>query len=92
MKKLNFSVVCTDGLRIYDQVIDDDCLIQNKGTTRQIERNNSNTRHYFARFNRKTKVVSRSEDMIDIALLFQRCIIEGNLFIELRNKILSIFN
>ena len=91
MKKFDISVVCTDGLRIYDQVIDDDSLIQNKGATRQIERNNSNTRHYFARFTRKTKAISRSDDMINISLLLQKHVIEGKLYSELRKNILSIF-
>lgn len=91
MKKFDISVVCTDGLKIYNRVIDDNSLIQNKGTTKQVERNNSNTRHYFARFTRKTKVVSRSDDMINISLLLQKHVIEGKLYSELKNNILSIF-
>jgi IS1 family transposase len=33
-----------------------------------IERNNSNTRHYLGRFTRKTKVVSRSEYLVNLTL------------------------
>jgi insertion element IS1 protein InsB len=39
-----------------------------KAHTVAIERNNSNTRHYLGRFTRKTKIVSRSEAMVNITL------------------------
>ncbi len=38
--------------------------IETKTETRNIERNNSNSRHWFARFRRKSKVVSRSKEMV----------------------------
>ena len=39
-----------------------------KAHTVAIERNNSNTRHRLARMTRRTKVVSHSEQMIDLSM------------------------
>jgi insertion element IS1 protein InsB len=33
-----------------------------------IEQDNSNIRHFLARFRRRTKVVSKSEEMVDLSL------------------------
>ena len=41
-------------------------LIQTKAETHGIERNNSQQRHWFARFRRRTCVVSRSVEMVDL--------------------------
>lgn len=41
-----------------------------KQYTHLIESHNSNTRHFTARFHRRTKVVSRSREMVDIAIKF----------------------
>ena len=38
-----------------------------KGTI-EIEQKNSNIRHYLKRFNRMTKVISHSKEMIDVFL------------------------
>ena len=43
-------------------------FIVGKEYTYPIEQNNSNTRHYLARFHRRTKVVSRSKQMVDISI------------------------
>ncbi|MBE6447253.1 MAG: IS1 family transposase [Alphaproteobacteria bacterium] len=39
-----------------------------KKYTITIEQNNSNTRHYLGRMTRKTKIVSRSEDIFNASL------------------------
>ncbi|QHV00267.1 IS1 transposase, partial [Synechocystis sp. CACIAM 05] len=43
-------------------------------------RNNSDNRHWFARFHRRTKVVSRSAHMVDITMaIFAKSRINGNI-------------
>ena len=42
-----------------------------KQYTPPIERHNSNTRHYLGRFHRRTKIVSRSMEMVDISIKLQ---------------------
>ena len=49
----------TDGYSAYRKVIDPERLYQGKDQTHLIESNNARMRHYFARFKRRTCVVSR---------------------------------
>ncbi len=42
-----------------------------KAYTTAIERDNSNTRHFLARMTRRTKVVSKSVEMVDLSLRIQ---------------------
>jgi insertion element IS1 protein InsB len=45
-----------------------------------IERNNSDNRHWFLRFHRRTKVVSRSAQMIDITMaIFAKFRVNGDI-------------
>jgi insertion element IS1 protein InsB len=44
-------------------------LIQSKAETHLIESNNMPQRHWFARFRRKTCVISRSLEMIDLTVM-----------------------
>jgi len=43
-------------------------LIQTKAETHGVERDNFRQRHWFARFRRKTCVVSRSLQMVDLTM------------------------
>jgi len=52
----------------YAEIIPPEMLIQTKAETHGIERNNSQQRHWFARFRRRTCVVSRSWYMVDITM------------------------
>ena len=58
----------TDNWEAYKKVISKNQLIIGKKGTIGIEQNNSNIRHYLKQFNRKTKVISHSKEMIDISL------------------------
>lgn len=42
-----------------------------KEYTHSLERHNSNTRHYLGRFHRRTKIVSRSRQMVEISIKLQ---------------------
>jgi insertion element IS1 protein InsB len=52
----------------FHRLIPEDQLYTGKDLTFSIEQDNSNIRHYLARFRRRTKVVSKIEKMVDLSL------------------------
>jgi insertion element IS1 protein InsB len=58
----------TDDWEGYHRLIPEDQLVTGKDLTVPIEQDNSKIRHYIARFRRRTKVVSRSLEMVDLSL------------------------
>jgi insertion element IS1 protein InsB len=54
-----------DGFR---RLIPSNQLLTGKPYTHDIERDNSNIRHFLARFRRRTKVVSKQAYMVDLSL------------------------
>jgi insertion element IS1 protein InsB len=58
----------TDDWEGYHRLIPEDQLFTGKDLTVPIEQDNSNIRHFLARFRRRTKVVSKSEEMVDLSL------------------------
>jgi IS1 family transposase len=88
------TVCCTDDLPAYAKEIENYWPmahhITSKSETVAIERNNSDTRHWFARFHRRSKVVSRARHMIDATLtLFSRLRVDGAIAL-LRNWKVSL--
>ena len=68
LEKFNVKVYYSDGWDGYAELIPPDRLTQTKAQTHGIERNNSQMRHWFARFRRRTCVVSRSLEMVDLTV------------------------
>ena len=62
----------TDGDNAYRKIIEPSRLYQGKDQTHLIESNNARMRHYFARFKRKTCVVSRKIERVIQAI---RCLL-----------------
>jgi len=58
-----------DGYRSYAELIPSELLVQSKAETHLIESNNMPQRHWFARFRRKTCVVSRCPVMVDLTVM-----------------------
>ena len=52
----------------YHRLIPEDQLFTGKDLTFLIEQDNSNIRHFLARFRRRTKVVSKCKIMVDLSL------------------------
>jgi insertion element IS1 protein InsB len=70
---------CTDQWGTYASVIPQDKLLQSKATTHAIERNHCRQRHWFGRFKRKSIIVSKSKEMVDLTMaLFARFWVNGN--------------
>ena len=60
--------VATDYWKSYKEMIPIEQLIQNKAETYTVESYNGIIRHFLARFRRKTKCYSKSEQMINYSL------------------------
>jgi insertion element IS1 protein InsB len=81
----------TDDWESYAEVIPPEQHVIGKPGTRLIESDNSNTRHRLARMTRRTKVVSKSEEMIDLTIRLWTYFEEPTHFQEYQNRFLSIF-
>jgi len=69
---------CADDWSVYPKEIPASDLIQGKNGTVRLERNNGRQRHWFARFRRKSLVVSRSLRMVELTMaLFARFHVNG---------------
>ena len=78
---------CSDDWQVYPTEIAENDLLQGKGGTVALERNNCRQRHWFARFKRKSLVVSKSLHMVDLTMaLFARFHVNGQ-----REDIASFF-
>ena len=70
---------CTDRWATYASVIPQDNLVQSKATTHDIERHHCRQRHWFGRFKRKSIMVSKSKEMVDLTMaLFAKFWVNGN--------------
>ena len=70
---------CTDKWATYASVIPQDKLVQSKATTHAIERHHGRQRHWFGRFKRKSIIISRSKEMVELTMaLFAKFWVNGN--------------
>ena len=68
LKKWNEKVFFSDRYSVYRDFIPPRCLIQTKSETHLIESDNSQQRHWFARFRWKICCVFRSLEIIDLTM------------------------
>jgi insertion element IS1 protein InsB len=61
-------LICTDAYNVYDQAYKPGKHYVGKDQTYRIEQNNGRQRHWFARFRRKSIVVSKSLEMIELTI------------------------
>jgi insertion element IS1 protein InsB len=70
---------CTDQWVTDASVIPQDKLVQSKATTHAIERNHCRQRHWIGRFKRKSIIVSKSQEMVNLTMaLFAKFWVNGN--------------
>ena len=81
----------TDDWKVFHKLIPSNQLLTGKDLIFSIEQDNSDIRHYTARFRRRTKVVSRSEKMVDLTLRLHRHLDQPHNYQSLSNAFLSIF-
>jgi len=65
LKKFKVLFYCADRWKGFNKIIDPKRLHQGKDNTLEIERNNCQQRHWFARFKRKSIVVSKSLNRVE---------------------------
>jgi len=68
LKGLSVGTFATDHWQSYEEFIPPEQHCQSKSETCMVESYNSRIRHYLARFKRKTKCYSKSDEMIVISL------------------------
>jgi len=69
---------CTDHWSAYASVFPPEKLVMSKARTDGIERNHCRQRHWFGRFKRKSIIISRAKDMVDLTMaLFARFRVNG---------------
>jgi len=66
-------------------------LFTGKDLTFPIEQDNSNVRHYLARFRRKTKLVSKCRIMVDLSLRLLHHLQNPENYAAYARKFLAIF-
>jgi len=62
-------IVATDYWKSYKEMVPPEQLLQTKEETYTVESYNGIIRHFLARFRRKTKCYSKSEDMLKYSLM-----------------------
>lgn len=83
----------TDDWDGFHRLIPEDQLYTGKDLTFSIEQDNSNIRHYLARFRRRTKVVSKLKEMVDLSLRLYHYLHDNpKNFVSLASIFLSIFS
>jgi insertion element IS1 protein InsB len=69
----------TDRWGAYASVLPQDKLVQSKAGTHRIERNHCRQRHWFGRCKRKSIIVSKSQEMVELTMaLFAKFWVNGN--------------
>ena len=75
----------------FHRLIPEDQLFTGKDLTFPIEQDNSNIRHYLARFRRRSKVTSRAAHMVGSSLRLLHHLMQPTNFLACRDSFLSIF-
>jgi IS1 family transposase len=92
VKHLKECIFYTDSWDAFAKVLPKKRHIIGKAGTVGIERDNSNTRHHLGRFTRKTKIVSKSIEMVDISIRLWYYFIKEEVFKSFQRVALSIFS
>lgn len=69
LSRWKVELFCTDNWGVYPEVIVKHKLYQSKSQTVYLEQNNGRQRHWFARFRRKSIVVSKTLEMVDLTMV-----------------------
>ena len=91
VKHLKGCMFYTDDWDAFAKVLPKDRHIIGKTHTVAIERDNSNTRHHLGRMTRRTKVVSKKEEMVDNAIKMWCALTQPDVFRRYQEIALSIF-
>jgi insertion element IS1 protein InsB len=82
----------TDDWEVFHKLIPEHQLFTGKDLTFPIEQDNSDIRHYLSRFRRRTKVVSKTAEMVDLSLRLHHHLDQPENYAALSAAFLSIFS
>ena len=92
LKHLTECIFYTDDWDAFAQVLPKERHLTGKSHTHTMERDNSHTRHHLARMTRRTKVVSKSAEMLHASLKLWCALNVQAIFEAYQAIFLSIFN
>jgi IS1 family transposase len=91
VKHLKNCTFYTDAWESFAEVLPPERHVIGKSGTVAIEQDNSNTRHHLGRFTRRTKVVSKSKEMVDLTIRLWSSLIRPEVFSEWQEKYACIY-
>ena len=91
VRHLTGCVFYTDHWEAFAEILPPERHVVGKEHTAMIERDNSNTRHHLGRFTRRTKVVSKLKEMVDLSIRLWRALQTPEIFAAYQNTALSIY-
>ncbi|MGH8428680.1 MAG: IS1 family transposase [Gammaproteobacteria bacterium] len=91
VKHLTDCIFYTDDWEAFAQVLPPERHVIGKAHTIMIEQDNSNTRHHLGRMTRRTKVVSKKEEMVYAAIKLWCALRQPETFAGFQKSALSIF-
>jgi len=91
VKHLKNCIFYTDNWDAFAKILPKERHVIGKSHTVVIERDNSNTRHHLGRMTRRTKIVSKQEDMINISMKLWCALTDPEIFAQYQRKFLSIY-
>jgi insertion element IS1 protein InsB len=91
VKHLTHCLFYTDNWDAFAKILPKERHIIGKAHTITIQQDNSNTRHHLARMTRRTKVVSKSLEMLNTSLKLWCALTQTDFFSRFQARALSIF-
>jgi len=91
VKHLKDCIFYTDDWDAFSAVLPPERHIIGKAGTIAIEQDNSNTRHYLGRFTRKSKIVSKKDEMVDMSIKLWLALTTAETLAYFKNVALSIY-
>jgi IS1 family transposase len=91
VKHLKGCIFYTDKWDAFRGVLPPERHVIGKSGTFTIEQDNSNTRHHLGRFTRRTKVVSKSKEMVDLTIRLWSSLTKPEVFAAWQEKFSYIY-
>ena len=91
VKHIKDCIFYTDNWPVFAEVLPPERHITGKAHTVAIERDNSNTRHHLGRFTRRSKIVSKKVEMVDLTLKLWQILTLETWFERYQTIALSIY-
>ena len=82
----------TDNWNVFSSIWPEDHHVIGKAHMITIERDNSNTRHHLGRMTKRTKVVSKSEEMLDMTMKIWSNLIQHDVFFSFQMRDLNKYS